>query len=531
MLLILSAVCVTLLNTATLVATENETIPDCDYFDTVNVTGSQRLVNGSYLYQGVVIPAELTAEFDYRVLPDDSTEPVERHLRGCVCQLRPCLRLCCHHSQLMANGQCSGSVEVDLTRLNPYLSVTLDDGTVARRHFQEEFIIQSDLPIPCNDMYPLNDQEEQDQYIVFENGSFFRPYDSATMSKREYCLQAYDFREGETESFRIVAHNCSIKSNSKTGKTVVIILTLVCLACTITVYLKLKKLRNLHGKCFVCCLSCLFMGYLFLLMDLWELTNAICKPSGYIGYYFVMANFLWLSVISWNLHSTFSCSVSRVNRYRPKYVFLVYNVYAWGMASVLTAVIYMVDHLVEDIPENEPWMPGVGFYNCWIKTQDWSAMLYFFGPMLIVIIFNVTMFILTAIRIVAVKRELQSIVDRQERKQKLNSDKQTYSFFLRLFVIMGLNWSLEILSYLVQDDDIWKNVFLVADYLNWSTGIIIFFLFVMKRSVLRLFRERNLSRSTRSVVSMKFQASRHLNGRSTAKQPRDNSSSQASTQI
>ncbi|XP_033240601.1 G-protein coupled receptor Mth-like [Drosophila pseudoobscura] len=160
MLLILSAVCVTLLNTATLAATENETIPDCDYFDTVNVTGSQRLVNGSYLYQGVVIPAELTAEFDYRVLPDDSTEPVERHLRGCVCQLRPCLRLCCHHSQLMANGQCSGSIEVDLTRLNPYLSVTLDDGTVARRHFQEEFIIQSDLPIPCNDMYPLNDQEE-----------------------------------------------------------------------------------------------------------------------------------------------------------------------------------------------------------------------------------------------------------------------------------------------------------------------------------------------------------------------------------
>ncbi|XP_017135471.1 G-protein coupled receptor Mth-like [Drosophila miranda] len=101
-----------------------------------------------------------------------------------------------------------------------------------------------------------------------------------------------------------------------------------------------------------------------------------------------MANFLWLSVISWNLRSTFSCSVSPVSRYRPKYVSLIYNVYAWGMASVLTAIIYMVDHLVEDVPENEPWMPGVGFYNCWINTQDWSAMLYFFGPMLIVIIFT-----------------------------------------------------------------------------------------------------------------------------------------------
>ncbi|XP_022214176.2 G-protein coupled receptor Mth-like [Drosophila obscura] len=506
MLLIVHAFAASLLAAAAFAGTEINTIPGCDYFDTMNVTGSQRLVNGSYLYQSLLIPAELTAEFDHRVLPDDTTEPVEVHLRGCVCRLRPCLRLCCHHSQLMANGECSGSIEMDLTRLNPYLNVTLDNGTVARRHFQNEFIIQSDLPLPCNDMYPLNDGEEMDQYIVFENGSFFRSYDSATMSKREYCLQPYHFNEGETESFRIVAHICTIESKDEMGQTIVMVLSLLCLACTITVYLYLKKLQNLHGKCFVCCLICLFVAFLVLMLDLWELTNGLCKTSGYIGYFFVMAMFLWLSVISWNLRSTFSCSVSAVNGDHPENVFLAYNIYAWGVAFILTAVIYIVDHQVEDIPENEPWLPGVGFYNCWIKTNDWSAMLYFYGPMLILIIFNVTMFILTAIRIIAVKRQLQDIVDRQERKQKLNSDKQTYSHFLRLFIIMGGSWSLEIISYLVEDDKILKNVFLVADYLNWSQGIIIFFLFVMNRTVLKLFK--NQSRNTRSAVGMRSHSSR-----------------------
>lgn len=55
---------------------------------------------------------------------------------------------------------------------------------------------------------------------------------------------------------------------------------------------------------------------------------------------------------------------------------------------------------------------------------------------------------------------------------------------------MGLTWSLEIGSYFAQGHEFWENVFLVADYLNWSQGIIIFVLFVLKRSTLRLVIQR-----------------------------------------
>jgi len=52
-------------------------------------------------------------------------------------------------------------------------------------------------------------------------------------------------------------------------------------------------------------------------------------------------------------------------------------------------------------------------------------MLYFYGPMVLLIAFNIAMFILTAVRIIRVKKDIQNFAHKQERKHKLNSDKQT----------------------------------------------------------------------------------------------------------
>lgn len=51
--------------------------------------------------------------------------------------------------------------------------------------------------------------------------------------------------------------------------------------------------------------------------------------------------------------------------------------------------------------------------------------MYFYGPLALLISFNITMFILTAIRIVDIKRNLTNFIVQQERQQKLSSDKQT----------------------------------------------------------------------------------------------------------
>nr|AAK49865.1 methuselah [Drosophila simulans]AAK49866.1 methuselah [Drosophila simulans]AAK49867.1 methuselah [Drosophila simulans] len=461
-------------------------ILECDYFDTVDISAAQKLQNGSYLFEGLLVPAILTGEYDFRILPDDSKQKVASHIRGCVCKLKPCVRFCCPHDHIMDNGVCNDNMsEEELTELDPFLNVTLDDGSVSRRHFKNELIVQWDLPMPCDGMFYLDNREEQDQYTLFENGTFFRHFDRVTLSKREYCLQHLTFADGNATSIRIAPHNCLIVP-SITGQTVVMITSLICMVLTIAVYLFVKKLQNLHGKCFICYMVCLFMGYLFLLFDLWQISISFCKPAGVLGYFFVMAAFLWLSVISLHLWNTFRGSSHKASRFFSEHRFLAYNTYAWGMSMVLTGITVLADNVVED----QDWNPRVGEEgHCWIYTQAWSAMLYFYGPMVFLIAFNITMFILTARRIIGVKKDIQNFAHRQERKQKLNSDKQTYTFFLRLFIIMGLSWSLEIGSYISQSNQTWANVFLVADYLNWSQGIIIFILFILKRSTLRLLQE------------------------------------------
>ncbi|XP_070071868.1 G-protein coupled receptor Mth isoform X1 [Drosophila takahashii] len=485
-------------------------IPDCNFFDTVDISSGQKFPNGSYLYEDLLIPAELTGIYDFRILPDDSKEEVKSHMRGCVCKLKTCVRFCCPHDHIMVNGECFDDMtEKELLDLDPYVDVTLDDGSEVKRHFKKELIVQWDLPMPCEDgMFYLDDRDEMDNYTLFENGTFYRHYDNAIMSKREYCLQHLNFSDGNKTFIRIAPHNCYI-TPSRTWQTILIISSLVCMVFTISVYLYVKKLQNLHGKCFICYMVCLFMGYLFLLLDLWGLSVSICITAGFMGYFFVMAAFFWLSVISLHLWNTFSGTSGMINRFLPEHRFLAYNAYAWGMASALTAITFLADKVVE----NEYWNPRMaGSGHCWIYTLEWSAMLYFYGPMLILIVFNIVMFILTAVRIVRVKKDIQNFAHKQERKQKLNSDKQTYTFFLRLFIIMGMSWSLEIISYLVQSHETWAGIFRVADYFNWSQGIIIFVLFILKRSTLKLLRDRHNPKPTWSAISTRSKGSRSTAG-------------------
>jgi len=61
-----------------------------------------------------------------------------------------------------------------------------------------------------------------------------------------------------------------------------------------------------------------------------------------------------------------------------------------------------------------------------------------------------------------------------------------FAIFLRLFILMGLSWSFEIVSFLLTKQQAWARSLMVADYFNWSQGTIIFVLFILKPSILKL---------------------------------------------
>lgn len=81
-----------------------------------------------------------------------------------------------------------------------------------------------------------------------------------------------------------------------------------------------------------------------------------------------MASFLWLTVISYDLWKSFRTNSWQVPRHTFKYRFLLYSLYAWGVATLLTVVVIIVDMSWDGEDEEQLlWIPGVAVYNCWVK--------------------------------------------------------------------------------------------------------------------------------------------------------------------
>ncbi|XP_050742070.1 probable G-protein coupled receptor Mth-like 7 [Drosophila biarmipes] len=137
------------------------------------------------------------------------------------------------------------------------------------------------------------------------------------------------------------------------------------------------------------------------------------------------------------------------------------------------------------------WMPLVGYSECAVKVLGPSSWIYLEGPVLILTTFNVIMFILTFLHIWKTKSELKTFKrDRERTTSCFNIDTETYLMFMRISVIMGVIWILELVTFF----DIGKRYLGPLDdflsYFERSYGIIVFVMLILKRSTLQLLKER-----------------------------------------
>lgn len=70
----------------------------------------------------------------------------------------------------------------------------------------------------------------------------------------------------------------------------------------------------------------------------------------------------------------------------------------------------------------------------------------------------------------------------------------SYTLYLRLSVVAGISWCMELISFLISPK---SPIFLITDLANTLHGVFIFIMFVVKRQVFRLIKER-------SVLAFKF---------------------------
>ena len=94
----------------------------CKFFSTANITEGKKQPNGSIIYNNVEYLEHQYADYNYHIINVDVRVLVPEHTRGCLCEMKDCIRVCCGYGKVFKNQSC---VEDDLHDVLFNLSIDL----------------------------------------------------------------------------------------------------------------------------------------------------------------------------------------------------------------------------------------------------------------------------------------------------------------------------------------------------------------------------------------------------------------------
>ncbi|XP_065361908.1 G-protein coupled receptor Mth2-like [Calliphora vicina] len=463
---------------------DNNKHEKCPFENTVNLTDQQQYENGSYVYQGILIPPEKQQLYDYNLKFQRDRETVPQHLRGCICEDRPCMKLCCKVDEYYDDTGNTSKCEkiTQEMKVTWQLPIQLKNGTTNVVNLFNHFTTQVGLPCWMPEALDYN----IDDWILQEDGILYFATDQSCLDTLNYC---YSPRLSDDSSeYILTPFSCQTENLASWQlllNTYAMAISVLFLIPTILVYLVLKELReNLCGKLLICYLLSLTMAYAIIsFISISKLTFDVitCSFLGFTSYFFFMATFLWLSVLCYDIWKNFKGTNVELSPTKNSKQFILYSLYVWLSAGLATfCIIYIqLSPTVDDI-----YKPGIDGEMCSLDTKKWSAALYFYGPILVILLFNFATFVYMTARIYKVRRNVERITVREKFFQ------ENAIVLLRLFLIMGISWLFDIVSYCMRENEDWDFMFVLSDFANAIQGIFIFLLFVLKPNVWKLLKKR-----------------------------------------
>ncbi|XP_026499602.1 G-protein coupled receptor Mth2-like isoform X1 [Vanessa tameamea] len=456
----------------------------CPKEESLNITNGLKFENGSIIYDGL----EYIETTWYEEAINDE---VVRF--GCPCIGRVCLWKCCGAGMMFLNKTCK-EVDVSESTVHPF-NPTVYKGRepsnlTANQHF---FYMYG----PSCEKYLVDSNSSGEEIYIQENGTLYeialnRPQWHLPL---RFCLDM--MLDDSVPNPRLVAGVCYPDDVSTDDSPALYIaygiglmLSVPFLLATFLVYAFIPELRNLHGMCLMAYCAGLIVAYPFLAylkLHTGEIGVAMtgCYVVAFIIYYAFQTSFFWLNIMCFDIWRTFSgYRGGSTNKRRERRRFAMYGAYAWGVPVALTAL--TISMQFSDVPESII-TPGFGSRRCWF--DNWlSELVYFFTPVFALVICNSVLFSITAHRIRSIRQETAILKGAESsRSDKLRKDKQRYGLYLKLFVVMGVNWTIEVISFAVGGSN-WY--WIVVDLANIVLGIYIFFIFVWKNKVRNLISKR-----------------------------------------
>ncbi|XP_063222230.1 G-protein coupled receptor Mth2-like isoform X2 [Bacillus rossius redtenbacheri] len=422
---------------------------------------------------------------------DDSGEGV---WRACNCSpRRPCVRKCCPRGLApKEDDSCEPDPRGDLGDLR----VTVFDPRRDRVEPASFTLVYHD---PCSySKYALEPVEspELDMYELWPDGTLHLVSRNETLGVDDYCLE-------DLPGQGVVPLVCfppmedpEPQEASYTLYPVGMVCSLVFLAATLLTYALVPDLRNLHGLCLMSYVSSLFVAYVLLAvaqLSVFVRETKPCLAVAFIIYFSFLASFFWLNVMCFDIWWTFSGfrPLRGSEKEREHKKFVMYSVYAWGSSSLLLLVCLLTDR--HPYVRERVLSPQFGKDRCWFTTQSAEAA-YFYGPMGLIVLCNIVLFVLTALRIVKLKKETAMLKGEESRRHDVEENKQRFVLYLKLFVVMGVNWGMEVISFAAGGP---QYIWYITDIGNTLQGVLIFLIFVWKEKIRRLLAKRLCPRLAR----------------------------------
>ncbi|XP_031355944.1 G-protein coupled receptor Mth2-like isoform X7 [Photinus pyralis] len=419
--------------------------------------------------------AEITVPFSLFLYNDT----IRNASKNCN-EISNCLRKCCDFGYTPVRKNC-----------------VLSNSTIFENIWKTNFSSAALFPgvIRCanNKIYLFNKSKyPDDDFALEKDGSLHLHHWNQRFSHDEFCVDYFDgigFSGLICSPEKPTTHFIN-KRITQAG----MIISMPFLLLTFLVYAVLPD-RNLHGKCLMCYVITLFGAYAFLVfIQLYpnDLAGANCKTLGILCFFFFTVSFFWMNVMSIDIWWAFSglrgFSGSRKEAERKR--FILYCGYAWGVSLLLTTIVIGFT-VSENVEKNVWYNPGMGDGQCWFRDGV-PTLLYFYVPMATIIVVNITLFAVTACKIKRVQQDTAMLRKDESKKHSYENDKQRFNLYLKLMLAMGVNWAMEIVSWIVdwQIGRVPPPVWYLTDFCNALYGVFVFFIFVFKRNIWKLLKRR-----------------------------------------
>ncbi|XP_072397063.1 G-protein coupled receptor Mth2-like isoform X12 [Diabrotica undecimpunctata] len=398
---------------------------------------------------------------------------------GCICQVRNCIRRCCSENDQL-NYTELGCGKNDM---NPLFKFYNNSELYLTSDSSDYFVVSGHPCISNGEIFV----HKMNSYFIQKNGSLY-----SSTSKKSHSVHAYCLLDG----LGLVCLNGSndesvyVKS-MRIIQSIGMIISMPFLLLTFLVYLLLPE-RNLHRRALMSYVFTLLAAYITLVtIQLYsgQFPDTTCHVLGYLIIFFFLVSFFWMNVMCvdmWLAFSGMRTFLSKKTAERKR--FIIYCIYAWGMPIIHVVLVFLINTYGNTVAG---YHPQIGVKRCFLG-EGMPTFYYFYLPMAILIGINITLFILTTVRIQKIKRETSMLKQTDSRRHTYEDDKQKFNLYLKLMFAMGINWITELVSWAVDliFSDTPAFVWYITDFTNAMYGLLIFLIFVFKKKIWRSLKKK-----------------------------------------